>query len=81
MFKINTVRSLFNYFLNLAYYRGAQAIVIAFDLIDKDTLVESETWLNDALKVASIDDQKPFIFLVGTKKDLIVNRKIIILKF
>lgn len=52
--------------------------MIAFDLIDKDSLVESETWLNDALKVASIGDQKPFIFLVGTKKDLIVNRKTII---
>jgi hypothetical protein len=46
-------------------------------MIDKDTLVESETWLNDALKVAKTGDKQPLIFLVGIKKDLIVRIKVI----
>lgn len=54
-------------------FKGAQAIIITFDLVDKDSLFESETWLNDALKVATQSNtvNKPLIFLVGTKKDLI----------
>ena len=64
------------YILNpllLKWIQGAQAIIITFDLVDKDSLIESETWLNDALKVSTQHNatNKPLIFLVGTKKDLI----------
>ena len=36
-------------------------------------MLESETWLNDALKVATNNNtvNKPLVFLVGTKKDLV----------
>lgn len=53
-----------------AYYRGANAIVIAFDLSDRETLYHAEHWLLDALSVTK-ESNRPFIFLVGTKNDLI----------
>ncbi|XP_035870384.1 ras-related protein Rab-36 isoform X3 [Phyllostomus discolor] len=52
-----------------AYYRGAQAIITAFDLTDVQTLEHTRQWLEDALR-----ENEPgscFIFLVGTKKDLL----------
>ncbi|CAF1057330.1 unnamed protein product, partial [Brachionus calyciflorus] len=54
-----------------AYYRGAQAIIVVFDLTDKDSLYSSEKWLLDALKVVEYNQMTPFIFLIGTKKDLL----------
>ncbi|XP_036163321.1 ras-related protein Rab-36 isoform X1 [Myotis myotis] len=52
-----------------AYYRGAQVIITAFDLTDVQTLEHTRQWLEDALR-----ENEPgscFIFLVGTKKDLL----------
>ncbi|XP_057347551.1 ras-related protein Rab-36 isoform X6 [Manis pentadactyla] len=52
-----------------AYYRGAQVIVTAFDLTDVQTLEHTRQWLEDALR-----ENEPgscFVFLVGTKKDLL----------
>ncbi|XP_074177519.1 ras-related protein Rab-36 isoform X6 [Rhinolophus sinicus] len=52
-----------------AYYRGAQAIITAFDLTDMQTLEHTRQWLEDALR-----ENEPgscFVFLVGTKKDLL----------
>ncbi|KAM9622959.1 ras-related protein Rab-36 [Trichechus inunguis] len=52
-----------------AYYRGAQAIITAFDLSDMQTLEHTRQWLEDVLR-----ENKPgssAIFLVGTKKDLL----------
>uniref|UniRef100_A0A8D0TZK2 Ras-related protein Rab-36 n=1 Tax=Sus scrofa TaxID=9823 RepID=A0A8D0TZK2_PIG len=55
-----------------AYYRGAQVIITAFDLTDVQTLAHTRQWLEDALR-----ENEPgacFLFLVGTKKDLLVSR-------
>uniref|UniRef100_A0A8W4FN32 Ras-related protein Rab-36 n=1 Tax=Sus scrofa TaxID=9823 RepID=A0A8W4FN32_PIG len=52
-----------------AYYRGAQVIITAFDLTDVQTLAHTRQWLEDALR-----ENEPgacFLFLVGTKKDLL----------
>uniref|UniRef100_A0A8C3WEN7 Ras-related protein Rab-36 n=1 Tax=Catagonus wagneri TaxID=51154 RepID=A0A8C3WEN7_9CETA len=52
-----------------AYYRGAQVIIVAFDLTDVQTLAHTRQWLEDALR-----ENEPgacFLFLVGTKKDLL----------
>ncbi|XP_067861623.1 ras-related protein Rab-36 [Heptranchias perlo] len=52
-----------------AYYRGAEVIIIAFDLADIQTLEHTKQWLEDALK-----ENEPglsSIFLVGSKKDLL----------
>ncbi|CAG5120015.1 unnamed protein product [Candidula unifasciata] len=50
-----------------SYYRGAQIVIVAFDLTDEKTLHHTETWMSEAC--ATADD--PVKFLVGTKKDLL----------
>ncbi|XP_006874982.1 PREDICTED: ras-related protein Rab-36 [Chrysochloris asiatica] len=52
-----------------AYYRGAQAIITAFDLSDVQTLEHTRQWLEDALR--ENEPGSSIIFLVGTKKDLL----------
>lgn len=56
-----------------AYYRGAHAIILTFSLIDAETLASTKRWLKDVLEVSKRNDSMPLIFLVGTKKDLLVN--------
>ncbi|KAF4085877.1 hypothetical protein AMELA_G00099960 [Ameiurus melas] len=51
------------------YYRGAQAIIIVFDLTDVASLDHTRQWLEDAMK--ENDPNSVLLFLVGTKKDLI----------
>ncbi|XP_076832599.1 ras-related protein Rab-34-like isoform X1 [Brachyhypopomus gauderio] len=50
------------------YYRGAQAIIIVFDLNDVASLQHTRQWLEDAMK--ENDPAGIQLFLVGTKKDL-----------
>ncbi|XP_072325653.1 ras-related protein Rab-34-like isoform X2 [Scyliorhinus torazame] len=50
------------------YYRGAQAIIIVFDVNDIASLDHVKQWLRDALK--ENDPTSVLLFLVGTKKDL-----------
>lgn len=53
-----------------AYYRGAQVIIVTFDLSNLYSLRNTPHWLHQTLDG---NDQHPVIFLVGTKKDLISN--------
>ncbi|XP_067933748.1 ras-related protein Rab-34-like [Watersipora subatra] len=48
-----------------SYYRGANAIIVGFDLCDVNTLQTARTWYEDAAKAAD----QPIVFLVGMKKD------------
>uniref|UniRef100_A0A4W3JJP9 Ras-related protein Rab-34 n=1 Tax=Callorhinchus milii TaxID=7868 RepID=A0A4W3JJP9_CALMI len=50
------------------YYRGAQAIIIVFDVNDIESLDHVKQWLKDALK--ENDPTSVLLFLVGTKKDI-----------
>ncbi|MBN3278222.1 RAB34 protein, partial [Polyodon spathula] len=50
------------------YYRGAQTIIIVFDVNDVASLDHAKQWLEDALK--ENDPSSVLLFLVGTKKDL-----------
>ncbi|XP_074119827.1 ras-related protein Rab-34 isoform X1 [Sminthopsis crassicaudata] len=50
------------------YYRGAQAIIIVFNLNDVASLEHTKQWLADALK--ENDPSNVLLFLVGSKKDL-----------
>ncbi|XP_060902891.1 ras-related protein Rab-34a isoform X1 [Labrus mixtus] len=50
------------------YYRGAQIVIIAFDVTDVASLGHVRQWLEDALK--ENDPTAVQLFLVGTKKDL-----------
>ncbi|XP_044540573.1 ras-related protein Rab-36-like, partial [Gracilinanus agilis] len=52
-----------------AYYRGAQVIITAFDLADIETLGHTRQWLADAQR--ENEPGSSFVFLVGTKKDLL----------
>nr|XP_009685712.1 PREDICTED: ras-related protein Rab-36 isoform X2 [Struthio camelus australis] len=52
-----------------AYYRGAEVIITVFNLADIQTLDHTKQWLEDALRENEPDSS--FIFLVGTKKDLV----------
>ena len=53
-----------------SYYRGANIVVIIFDLSSLKTLSHCPQWLYDAQCTVH---QDAHIFLVGTKKDLISN--------
>uniref|UniRef100_A0A3Q3NPC5 RAB34, member RAS oncogene family b n=1 Tax=Labrus bergylta TaxID=56723 RepID=A0A3Q3NPC5_9LABR len=50
------------------YYRGAQAIIVVFDLSSVNSLAHARQWLEDAMK--ENDPSSVLLFLVGTKKDL-----------
>ncbi|XP_068945898.1 ras-related protein Rab-34 isoform X2 [Petaurus breviceps papuanus] len=50
------------------YYRGAQAIIIVFNLNDVASLEHTKQWLADALR--ENDPSNVLLFLVGSKKDL-----------
>ncbi|XP_036078913.1 ras-related protein Rab-34 isoform X3 [Rousettus aegyptiacus] len=50
------------------YYRGAQAIIIVFNLNDVASLEHTKQWLADALR--ENDPSSVLLFLVGSKKDL-----------
>ncbi|TSL04282.1 Ras-related protein Rab-34 [Bagarius yarrelli] len=49
------------------YYRGAQAIIVVFDLSNYNSLDNARQWLEDAM--IDNDPSSVLLFLVGTKKD------------
>ncbi len=54
------------------YYKGAKAIIICFDITNKDSYLGAQNWFNEI-----IDSVKKVVFvLCGTKKDLENNREI-----
>ncbi|XP_011306338.1 ras-related protein Rab-34 [Fopius arisanus] len=54
-----------------SYYRGANVIMIVFDLGSLFTLSHSKQWLEEAMKS---NNGPCHVFLVGTKKDLLSNQ-------
>nr|XP_023646780.1 ras-related protein Rab-34 [Paramormyrops kingsleyae] len=50
------------------YYRGAQAMIIVFDVNNAASLDHARQWLEEAMK--ENDPSSMLLFLVGTKKDL-----------
>ncbi|KAI4814427.1 hypothetical protein KUCAC02_003623 [Chaenocephalus aceratus] len=57
------------------YYRGAQAIIVVFDLSSVSSLAHARQWLEDAMK--ENDPSSVLLFLVGTKKDLSIEQEAI----
>lgn len=49
-----------------AYYRGAQAVIITFDLTNRDSFNNLPYWISETKKF----NNKAVIVLVGTKSDL-----------
>lgn len=54
-----------------SYYRCAHVIIIVFDLTNLYSLSHSKNWLQEAL--SANDTTTPLLFLVGSKKDLLVS--------
>ena len=59
--------------ITYSYYRGANSIIIVFDLSDKKSFISITEWLKQIEKHAK---ENVFKFLVGNKSDLIDERKV-----
>jgi len=55
-----------------AYYRGAHAIIVMFDLIDTKTFENVREWMQEIERYAS---RGCLVFLVGNKSDLVVEKR------
>ena len=58
-----------------AYYRGANIIIVAFDLNDAASLTNVSKWLDDALEKTRTTT--PEIFMVGNKLDLMTKQNVL----
>ncbi|XP_022918382.1 ras-related protein Rab-34 [Onthophagus taurus] len=54
-----------------SYYRSAHVIIVVFDFTSIATLAHCKKWLEEALDASM--DMDPFLFLVGSKIDLVSN--------
>ncbi|XP_064392895.1 ras-related protein Rab-34-like [Halichondria panicea] len=52
-----------------AYFRGAQVVVVAFDLTSIDSLYRTEEWLQEAQEHCNVNNFE--VFLIATKRDLV----------
>ncbi|KAL3267722.1 hypothetical protein HHI36_006852 [Cryptolaemus montrouzieri] len=52
-----------------SYYRNSHVVVVVFDLSKSETLSNTRKWFLDAMHTCG--DMLPYVFLVGTKKDLL----------
>ena len=59
--------------ITYSYYRGANAIIIVFDLSDKKSFISITEWLKQIEKHAK---ENVFKFLVGNKSDLVDQRQV-----
>ena len=59
--------------ITYSYYRGANAIIIVFDLSDKKSFISITEWLKQIEKHAK---ENVFKFLVGNKSDLVDERQV-----
>ena len=57
-----------------SFYRGAHAIMVAFDVTDKVSFHRVSSWLQDISRYANMD--LVTVILVGTKCDLINHRQV-----
>lgn len=56
-----------------SYYRGAQAIIICYDITNRKSYYSLPGWRDEILRYCDI---KPILFLCGTKRDLQAKRKV-----
>ena len=59
--------------LTASYYRGAQGIIIVYDVTDRDTFDHVRTWINEIEKFSQAGVCK---ILVGNKCDLVDKRQV-----
>ena len=51
---------------------GAQAVIITFDTTNYASLINAEELAQNALSVVNTNELNPFVFLIGTKFDILV---------
>ena len=56
-----------------AYYRGADGIIIVYDITDRSSFAHIKDWLDD---VSKYTDDDPFKIIIGNKCDLESNRQV-----
>lgn len=56
-----------------SYYRGAQGIILVYDVTDKDSFNNIKTWLKEVDKYSNENVQK---LIVGNKTDIIEKRNV-----
>jgi len=56
--------------LTSSYYRGVQGIILVYDVTQKDTFANLETWLNEADQFSTGVGKEAVKLLVGNKVDL-----------
>lgn len=59
--------------ITAAYYKGAQGLIVAFDITDRQSFIDVEKWLGEADKYANLNMVK---LLVGNKCDMEANREV-----
>lgn len=57
-----------------SYYRGANGIIVGFDLTNEESFYNVSNWLNEIKTNCCINENKIFIIVVGTKSDLVSKR-------
>jgi len=57
--------------ITTSYYRGAQCIIVVFDLTDTNSFIEAmDVWLEEIKKNNEKTGSNPLIFIIGNKSDL-----------
>ena len=56
-----------------AYYRGADEIIIVYDITDRSSFAHIKDWLDDVVKYT---DDDPYKIIIGNKCDLESNRQV-----
>jgi Ras-related protein Rab-1A len=63
--------------ITTSYYRGAQCIIVVFDLTDTNSFIEAmDVWLEEIKKNNEKTGSNPLIFIIGNKSDLKSANKI-----
>lgn len=57
--------------ITAAYYKGAQGLLLVFDITDRKSFIDIENWMFEAEKYAN---QKIVKILIGNKSDMESNR-------
>lgn len=62
--------------ITTAYYRGAQAIIIVYDVTNKQSFSHLAYWVTQVQDSTSNNPNKPIIVIVGNKADLAEQRTV-----
>lgn len=56
-----------------SYYKGAQGILLVYDITDRSTYYHLDNWLKE---IKESNNNNPLIFIVGNKSDIERNRNV-----